>query len=65
MGAANQWGLLQFWNRRCWFFNSHSDTAQLPPCYLSSALALGFVVPKSEFCFVDVLPNAIAENPLR
>ena len=43
------------------FLGSYGDAAQFPTCYLSSVFTLGFVAPEIGFCFVDVLPNAIAE----
>ena len=44
-----------------WFFDLYDDAAQLPACYFSVALALGFVAPEAGFCFVDVLSSAVAE----
>jgi hypothetical protein len=44
-----------------WFFDFHGDAAQLPTCYFSFALTLGFVASEAEFRFVDVLSNTIAE----
>ena len=42
-------------------FRFYDDAAQLPARYLSSGFTLGFVPFEQEFCFIDVLSNAIAE----
>jgi len=43
-------------------FGFYDDAARLPTCYLSSGFTLGFVAPKTEFCFLNVLSSAIAES---
>jgi hypothetical protein len=39
----------------------YDDSPQFATCYLFSAFALGFVPPKTGFCFLDVFSNAKAE----